>query len=114
MISPAAVVHGVPVAIPSRKESAILKIRSISSISRSSIETMSYFGRRAIQLWLASANYDRIDSIDFAEANIYALIKWRGDILADVICTYREFPLSSIDQRRQLNRIRASQITQRS
>src|ERR1700730_4895390 len=111
MMRPAAVVQGVSVARPSRKESASLKMRSISSISRSSIETMSYFGRRAIELRLASADHDRVDAVNFMEAHMHPLIGLRDDILADVVRADRQFALSAIDQHRELNRIGAAEIS---
>src|SRR5271170_100119 len=113
MIKPAAMVDGVPVVIPSRNESAILKIRSISSISKSSIETMSYLGKRAIALRLPSADYHRVNPVDFVEAHVNALIRQRRDIFAHVIRAYRQLALPPIDQHRELDRIRPPQICQR-
>ena len=101
-----------------RKQSASSKIRSISTVVRSSIETMSYFSEPCHRAQAAAPRLappiTTASTPSISARRTYT--RWpRGacDIVADVVGANRQFALAAIDQHRELNRFGPSEIGQR-
>src|SRR5580704_14758348 len=108
MMRPSASVRRSEFSSAAAKPSASVKMRSISASPRSSIDTTSYLGKRAMLLGLA--DQDAVETIDLAEFYEHPLTLGRRDVLADEVRANRHLALAAIDQHRELNRFGAAQI----
>src|SRR5579862_1433100 len=123
MMSPSAVVICLPLSRLSAKPSASVNTRSISEVSRSSIETTSNFLSRDIRLLAAHLtragaslfipDYDRVGSVDFSQPYVHPLPIRCLDIFANVVGANWKLALAAIDKHRQLHRLRPAEIRDR-
>src|SRR5208283_4309431 len=111
MMSPSATVSRSDFSSAVEKPSASVKMRSISAIPRSSIETTSNFG--SLAMLLRFAYQDPVETIDFAQLDVNALALGGWNILADEIGANWHLALAAIDQHRELNRFGTAEIRYR-
>src|ERR1700722_19599664 len=108
MMRPSATVSRSEFSNAPAKPSASVKMRSISAIPRSSIDTTSYLGKRAMLFRVA--NQHSVEAIDLAQFDEYALTLWGGNVLAHVVGANRHLALAAIDEHRELNRFAPAEI----
>src|SRR5579872_694714 len=108
MMRPSATVSRSEFSSAAPKPSASVKMRSISAIPRSSIDTTSYLGKRA--MLFRFANQHSVEAIDLAHLHEHALTLRRRNVLADVVRANRHLALAAIDEHRELNRFGPAQI----
>src|SRR5512137_108960 len=124
MMRPLASDTGRPDASASAKSSASVKMRSISLVVRSSIETMSPLYNRGIMPMFecvpgnrlssfADTDYHGVSTVHFRQAHMNPLARRRLDILTYVIRANGNLALAAIDQDRKLYRFSAPQIRER-
>src|SRR5271168_233805 len=106
MMRPSATVSRSPLSSAVANPSASEKIRSISAIPRSSIDTTSNFGSRAMLFRFAYEH--SVEAIDFAQLDVHTLTLRGRNILANIVRANRNLALATIDQHRELNRFRAA------
>src|SRR5271163_1094993 len=111
MMRPSATVSRSAFSSAVAKPSASVKMRSISASPRSSIDTTSYFGSRAMLPRFAYQH--AVEAIDLAQLDVNPLTLGSRNVLADIVRANRHLALSAIDQHRELNRFGAAQIGNR-
>src|SRR5579871_1974162 len=111
MMRPSATVSRSPLSSAVANPSASVKMRSISARPRSSMETTSNFGSRAMLLRFAYE--DAVEAVHLAQLDVNPLTFRGRNILADVVRANRHLALAAIDQHRELNRFGAAQIGNR-